>query len=59
MLPQALLDVIDALSELYEVSAPIWIDNSECLSANNQPESQSQMIMLAVSDDEKLTVTNL
>ena len=50
------MDVIDALTELYHVSAPIWIDNSECLDKNNEPVSDSQMILLEVTDDEKLTI---
>ena len=44
------LDVINALSTLYDVSAPVWIDNAECLSSENQPETTSQLILLKVSD---------
>jgi len=44
------LDVINALSTLYDVSAPIFIDNAECLSSDNQPETTSQLILLKVSD---------
>lgn len=50
------LDVIDALSELYMVSAPIWCDNAEALDTNNQPKSNSQLILLKVSDDKELTI---
>lgn len=51
------LDVIDALSELYQVEAPVFIDNSECLDTNNKPKSNSQLILLKVSDDKELTIT--
>ena len=50
------LDVIEALGGLYDVSAPVFIDNAEALDSNNKPEIDSQLIMLCVSDDEELTV---
>lgn len=50
------LDVIDALSELYKVEAPVFLDNSECLDTNNKPKSKSQLILLQVSDDKELTI---
>jgi DNA repair exonuclease SbcCD ATPase subunit len=49
------LDVIDALSELYGVEAPVLIDNAECLDTQHQPKSHSQLILLKVSDDKDLT----
>lgn len=52
------LDVIEALGSLYDVSAPVFIDNSEALSSDNKPETSSQLILLCVSDDEELTVVN-
>jgi len=51
------LDVIDALSGLYGVTAPIMIDNAEAINDYNIPEMDAQMILLKVSDDKKLTVT--
>ena len=53
------LDVIEALQGLYDVSAPVFVDNSEALSSANKPEIDSQLIMLEVSDDPELTVENL
>jgi DNA repair exonuclease SbcCD ATPase subunit len=50
------LDVIDALSELYGVEAPVLIDNAECLDTQHQPKSHSQLILLKVSDDKDLTI---
>lgn len=50
------LDVIDALTELYQISAPVWTDNAECLDTNNQPKTRSQLIMLKVSDDKELKI---
>lgn len=50
------LDVIDALSELYGVEAPVLVDNAECLDTAHQPKSHSQLILLKVSDDKDLTI---
>ena len=52
------LDVIEALQTLYDVSAPVWIDNAEALDGNHKPQMNSQLIMLEVSDDPELTVIN-
>lgn len=52
------LDIIEALGSLYDVSTPVFIDNAEALSSDNQPETSSQLILLCVSDDEELTVIN-
>lgn len=53
------LDVIKALSGLYKASAPIFLDNSECLDSNNIPEYEgAQLILLSVSDDSELVVEN-
>ncbi|MDE7445816.1 MAG: hypothetical protein K2N15_08980 [Lachnospiraceae bacterium] len=50
------LDIIQSLSELYGVTAPIFIDNAESLNDSNVPDMETQMILLAVSDDKKLKV---
>lgn len=50
------LDVIDALSKLYGVTAPVWLDNAECMNDFNIPQMDAQMILLKVSDDAELTV---
>lgn len=50
------LDIIRSLSELYGVSAPVFIDNSEAISAGNFPDMDAQMIHLIVTDDKELTV---
>ena len=50
------LDIIQSLSELYGVTAPIFIDNAESLNEFNVPDMAAQMILLAVSDDKKLKV---
>lgn len=50
------LDIIRSLSDLYEVSAPVFIDNSEAISEGNFPEMYAQMIHLAVTDDKELIV---
>ena len=50
------LDIIRSLSDLYEVSAPAFIDNSEAISEGNFPEMDTQIIHLIVTDDKELTV---
>lgn len=50
------LDIIRSLSDLYEVSAPVFIDNSEAISEGNFPEMDAQIIHLIVTDDKELTV---
>lgn len=50
------LDIIQSLSELYGVTAPIFIDNAESLNEFNVPDMAAQMILLAVSDDRELKV---
>ena len=48
------LDIINTLSNHYQVTAPIFLDNRE--SVNNIIETQSQIINLIVSNDKKLKV---
>lgn len=48
---QAGLDVIAALSKLYDVSVPVWLDNRE--SVSEIPDIDGQVINLFVSADDK------
>ena len=50
------LDIIQSLSNLYEVSCPVFIDNSEAVNEVNFPEMNAQMIHLAVTDDKELKI---
>lgn len=50
------LDIIRSLSELYGVSAPVFIDNSEAISTGNFPDMDTQIIHLIVTDDNELNV---
>lgn len=50
------LDIIQSLSELCGVTAPIFIDNAESLNEFNVPDMAAQMILLSVSDDRELKV---
>ena len=50
------LDIIQSLSELYDVTAPIFVDNAESLNEYNVPKMEAQMILLSVSDDKELKV---
>lgn len=48
------LDVIKALSNLYGVTAPIFLDNAEAIDSYNTPEIDAQLILLEVSNDKNL-----
>ena len=50
------LDIIQSLSELYDVTAPIFVDNAESLNEYNVPDMADQMVLLTVSDDKDLKV---
>lgn len=50
------LDIINTLSKLYDVTAPIFIDNAEAVNDFNIPKMDAQMILLSVSDDKELKV---
>ena len=50
------LDIIHSLSNLYEVSCPIFVDNAESINDFNVPEMDAQMIYLTVTDDKELKV---
>ena len=50
------LDVIKTFQKLFGIKAPIFIDNAECLSSDNQPHMDCQLIMLKVTDDPELRV---
>lgn len=46
------LEVINVLSGIIGVKAPVIVDNAEKVSEGNMPEIDTQMIMLSVSNDE-------
>lgn len=50
------LDIICSLSELYDVTAPIFCDNAESVNEFNLPEMDAQMILLTVTEDKELKV---
>lgn len=50
------LDIIQSLSELYGVTATIFVDNAESLNEFNVPDMTAQMILLAVDDSKELKV---
>ena len=52
------MDIIATLQEIFEVKAPIFIDNKERFNDWNIPEMDCQMIMLSVSEDEEIRVVN-
>ena len=53
------LDIIRSLSDLYGISCPVFIDNSESVNEENFPEMDAQMIHLVVTDDKELKVESL
>lgn len=50
------LDIISALQEIYEITAPIFIDNAESVNDFNIPEMAGQLILLKVSENNELKV---
>lgn len=50
------VDIANAVSKIYGVTAPIIIDNAECINKDNFIQSRGQQIRLFVSEDEKLTI---
>ena len=50
------LDIISSICELYEITAPIFVDNAESLNDFNIPSVSGQIILLRVSDDKELRV---
>ena len=46
------LDIIQSLSELYGVTAPIFTDNAESINEFNIPEMKAQMILLCVDNSD-------
>lgn len=53
------LDIIRSLSELYDVSVPIFVDNAESLNEFNVPDMDAQLILLSVSEDKQLKVEEM
>lgn len=50
------LEVINVLSGIIGVKAPVIVDNAEKVSEGNIPEIDTQMIMLSVSNDEDFRI---
>lgn len=56
----AKLDICSGLQKFYGQNLPIWLDGAECLDEANRKnlKMDNQLIMLCVSEDEKLVVNN-
>jgi len=54
----AKLDICAGLQKFYGQNLPIWLDGAECLDEKNRDglKMDNQLILLCVSEDEKLTV---
>jgi len=50
------LDIISALQGIYDVTAPIFIDNAESVNDFNIPDMAGQLVLLKVSEDNELKV---
>lgn len=51
------IDIINTFQKHYDCFLPLFVDNAECLSSDNQPQTECQMILLKVTDDPKLVVS--
>jgi DNA repair exonuclease SbcCD ATPase subunit len=52
------LDIVNTLQEIYNVTAPIFVDNAEAYNSFNVPATKAQMIQLFVSEDAEIKVIN-
>lgn len=50
------MDIISTLQEIYQVKAPIFLDDADLYNTWNIPDMDCQLIKLCVSDDEELRV---
>lgn len=50
------LDIISALQGIYEITAPIFIDNAESINDFNIPDIEGQLILLKVTENSELEV---
>ena len=50
------LDIINALSAMHGVIAPIFVDNAEAVNDYNIPEMEGQLVLLQVTDGKELKV---
>ena len=56
----AKLDICRGLQRFYGQELPIWLDGAECFDSENRKEmaTTGQLVMLCVSDDERMVVKN-
>ena len=56
----AKLDICRGLQRFYGQELPIWLDGAECFDSDNRKEmaTTGQLVMLCVSDDERMVVRN-
>ena len=50
------LNIIKTLQEYYQIKVPVWLDNGESLSDDNQPDIDCQLILLQVTNDKQLVI---
>lgn len=50
------MDIINTLQEIYEVKAPIFLDDADLYNDKNIPDMDCQLIKLCVSNDEDLRI---
>lgn len=55
---KAKVDICNGLQNFYKQHYPVWLDNAEALDSLNKAsvESDSQVVMLCVSEDEKVVI---
>jgi DNA repair exonuclease SbcCD ATPase subunit len=49
-------DILQTLMDIYNVKAPVFFDNAEAYTVENQPKLNTQMVMLFVSEDTEMRV---
>ena len=49
-------DILQTLMDIYNVKAPVFFDNAEAYTVENQPKLDTQMVMLFVSEDTEMRV---
>lgn len=50
------MDIVRSLSELYEISCPVFVDNAESINEFNIPDMDCQMVLLQVANEPEIVV---
>lgn len=50
------IDIVRTLSEIYGISAPLFVDNAEAINEVNIPKTETQLVLLSVTEDKEISV---